>query len=287
MVIHTGEKANKCNQCDASFIRKYGLLRHLKRHNIEEKTKYSPRYGPELGKTQIKHNCNICDYQSTSKQCLKMHTASKHLGTGHGCNVCGYQAYTASMLKYHMMIHNSEKTNKCNQCDYSSVRKQGLLRHMETHNNEEKTKYKPKYGPDLELHGYYSKLVEGKSIGKFQCNLCGKISNTRNQAFKHVESIHFPNSYQYDCDQCGEKFGTKNKFLRHCWNVHSSKKHIKEKPKKPQNYEKLQTIVKLGLHLAMEKNGAPQTGVRSTSDGDFDGDDVKVLWSDYCDTVEK
>ena len=181
-----------------------------------------------------------------------------------------------------MMTHSGEKPNKCNHCDSSFLRKYCLLRHMKRH-NEEKTKKAQKYGPDLELHGYSNKLLEGESIGKFQCNLCGKISDRRNGSFKHVENVHFPGTYQYECEKCGQTFGTQNKIVQHRMRLHSGKKQNEEKTKKPSNYNKLQTIVKLGLHLAMEKSNILQMKERSTSDGN--GDDVEVVWSDYCDTV--
>ena len=75
-----------------------------------------------------------------------------------------------------------------------------------------------------DLHGYSSKITEGENIGKFQCNLCGKICNQSSDSFKHVENIHFPGSYQYECDQCGKKFDTRNKLYKHRFHVHSSKK---------------------------------------------------------------
>ena len=75
-----------------------------------------------------------------------------------------------------------------------------------------------------DLHGYSSKITEGENIGKFHCNLCGKISNNISDSFRHVESIHFPGSRQYECDQCGKKFDTRNKLYKHRFHVHSSKK---------------------------------------------------------------
>ena len=79
---------------------------------------------------------------------------------------------------------------------------------------------------ELDLHEYSSKLTEGENIGKFQCNVCGKISNWQIQAWMHVESVHFPGSYEYECDhnQCGEKFDTKSKWDKHRSRVHSSMK---------------------------------------------------------------
>ena len=82
------------------------------------------------------------------------------------------------------------------------------------------------YGEEVEqdLHGYSTKLSEGEDIGKFQCNLCGNISNDKSWAWMHVEAIHFPGSYEYQCDQCDEKFDTKQKWRNHRSRVHSSKK---------------------------------------------------------------
>ena len=79
-------------------------------------------------------------------------------------------------------------------------------------------------GVALDLHAYSKKLTEGENKGKFQCSLCGKISNRKEFAFRHVENIHFPGSYEYECNQCGEKFDTKNKVYQHRSLVHNSKK---------------------------------------------------------------
>ena len=74
------------------------------------------------------------------------------------------------------------------------------------------------------LQGYTIKLTEGENIGKFQCMLCGKISNKRGNSLIHVEAIHFPGRYEYKCDQCDEKFDAKSKWAQHRSKVHSSKK---------------------------------------------------------------
>ena len=79
-------------------------------------------------------------------------------------------------------------------------------------------------GVEFDLHAYSCRFSEGENKGKFQCSLCGKISNRKERAFCHVENIHFPGSYEYECDQCGEKFDTKNKVYQHRSLVHNSKK---------------------------------------------------------------
>ena len=79
-------------------------------------------------------------------------------------------------------------------------------------------------GVEQDLHGYSSKLTAGENKGKYQCNLCGKISTDKSQAWTHVESVHFPGSYEHQCDQCDGKFDTKRKWRNHRSVVHSSKK---------------------------------------------------------------
>jgi len=75
-------------------------------------------------------------------------------------------------------------------------------------------------GVENDLHGYCSKV----SVGHYQCNLCGKISSNRNNAFLHVEAIHFPGRNEYECDQCGKKLKSKHMWYHHRSRVHSSKK---------------------------------------------------------------
>ena len=77
---------------------------------------------------------------------------------------------------------------------------------------------------EQDLHRFSSKITEGENIGKFQCNLCGKMSSKRRDSVRHVENIHFPGSYQYQCDHCDEKFDTNDKWRKHRSRVHSSKK---------------------------------------------------------------
>ena len=79
-------------------------------------------------------------------------------------------------------------------------------------------------GVGSDLRAYSKKLFEGENEGMFQCSLCGKISKDRSNVIRHVESIHFPGSYEYECDQCGEKFDTKAKLGNHRSRVHYGKK---------------------------------------------------------------
>jgi len=68
----------------------------------------------------------------------------------------------------------------------------------------------------------YEGCYEGNK--RFACTLCTKFAhkgkaNVRN----HVESVHFPNTFQYPCDQCDNFFPSKNNVQLHRSRVHKQK----------------------------------------------------------------
>ena len=60
--------------------------------------------------------------------------------------------------------------------------------------------------------------VDGRT--GFKCKLCGKINTHRYHTLNHVESVHFPSSFNYECNICGKQYNSKNSL-----NVHVSTKH--------------------------------------------------------------
>ena len=99
----SGEKFNKCNQCDYASSNARYLGIHLKIHSGEKPNK-----------------CNQCDYASSRaghlRKHLKMHTGEK----SNKCNQCDFASLYAGNLRKHLKTHSGEKPNKCNQCDYAS-----------------------------------------------------------------------------------------------------------------------------------------------------------------------
>ena len=63
---------------------------------------------------------------------------------------------------------------------------------------------------------------------RFLCTLCSYAHNVKANVRNHVESVHYPNSFQYSCDQCDKMFPSKNNMQLHRSRVH------KQKPKQPQ-----------------------------------------------------
>ena len=74
-------------------------------------------------------------------------------------------------------------------------------------------------GGPLDLYNYLTReFVEG--VVHHKCILCGKLAKDRGNMRKHVENIHFPNSYTYPCKYCAEMFGTRNSLNMHISKVH-------------------------------------------------------------------
>jgi len=67
--------------------------------------------------------------------------------------------------------------------------------------------------------------VSGSS---FYCTICLKKAPTRRDIRNHVESIHFPNMFQYDCQFCDKKLKTKKSKDWHMGSVHKDI-HVKGK----------------------------------------------------------
>ena len=91
---HSGEKPNKCNQCDCATSPLDKLKAHLKIHSGERSNK-----------------CNQCDYASSQagdfRKHLKRHSGEKT----NKCNQCDYASSWGGDLKRHLKTHNGEKSN--------------------------------------------------------------------------------------------------------------------------------------------------------------------------------
>merc|ERR1712059_124484 len=69
------------------------------------------------------------------------------------------------------------------------------------------------------LHDYVSKN-ETENGWKYSCTLCGKEALQKGNILKHVESVHFPNSFTYQCKHCEKTFNAKNSLYAHISRTH-------------------------------------------------------------------
>ena len=117
--IHSGEKSNKCNQCDYASSYASSLRRHLKTHSGEKSNK-----------------CNQCDYASSQASNLRTHLKTHSGEKTNKCSQCDYACSNPSALRTHLKTHSGEKKNKCSQCDYASSQTSDLRKNMQIHSGE-------------------------------------------------------------------------------------------------------------------------------------------------------
>ena len=119
MKIHSGEKSNKCNQCDFASYETANLMKHLTTHSGEKSCK-----------------CNQCDFACSDPSSLSRHLGTHTVEKPNKCNKCDNAFARASDLREHMKIHSGEKTNKCNHCNYAFTKAGNLRTHLKTHRVE-------------------------------------------------------------------------------------------------------------------------------------------------------
>ena len=168
--MHSGEKSNKCNQCDYASSHAGHLKTHLKTHSGEKPNK-----------------CNQCDFASSMASNLRKHLKTHSGEKSNKCNQCDYASSQAGSLRRHFKIHSRERSNKCNQCDYASSEACNLRTHSKTHSGEKpntcnQCDYASSRADVLRKH---LKTHSGEKFNK--CNQCGYASYHAKNLRKHLK----------------------------------------------------------------------------------------------------
>jgi len=77
-------------------------------------------------------------------------------------------------------------------------------------------------GSNVNLQDYITKVSNDYGT-TFSCTLCGKQNNQKGNLMKHVESVHFPNSFSHQCKYCDQIFYAKNNLYVHISKFHKNK----------------------------------------------------------------
>ena len=101
--IQSGEKTNKCKQCDFRSSQASNLRARLKIHSGEKS-----------------HKCNQCDYKSSGVEVLRGHLKTHR----------GEKPNKLCILSNRPFKETNENTKKCNHCVYASSRVEKLMIHL-------------------------------------------------------------------------------------------------------------------------------------------------------------
>ena len=133
--MHYG-KCYKCPICDKNVSSKQSLKEHIESMHDKKKFEcsecgYSFKHGGNLNKHKkicheggdYKYSCKQCNKDFSTKQSLKRHTFSVHLGQKHTCEQCSKCFTTQSSLSIHIKHIHGGKKFSCDKCNsnFSSV----------------------------------------------------------------------------------------------------------------------------------------------------------------------
>ncbi|XP_021953681.2 gastrula zinc finger protein XlCGF26.1 [Folsomia candida] len=252
--IHMGEKPDKCDHCEESFINRHALARHV-----------------GLVHTKTSHVCHICGKSfpliGTLKRHLKLHDESRmvtcdacgekfkgharlrsHRIQQHGadplvCDECGATFSSPTGFAQHMMVHRGEKPHKCDLCSEAHfVTKKSLEDHRRTHTGE-----RPFSCPHCEyafkarkaLVGHIKKIHTPGYVApiRHRCPHCEKGFGIGSLLEGHVRQVH-TGERPFACDQtgCGKAFAQKRSLVLHLRKTHKigeQKTRFKQPSRKP------------------------------------------------------
>ena len=69
---------------------------------------------------------------------------------------------------------------------------------------------------------YIKKVADMERIGEdqYKCEICNKMGSRKAHVLNHVESTHFPYTFDYSCDICKKKMKTKKSLENHVYHNH-------------------------------------------------------------------
>ena len=157
---HAGAKGYQCTECDANFIEKYELKRHVTRIHT------SPLEKP--------FKCDQCGSAFKVKAYLNNHKKS-HEVNPYICKICGESFPISSRLTLHELKHSGEKPETCPKCSKTFISRQSLRKHLYTHNSKPGSKVCTLCGKSISQGGYLRVHMKVHENGKpHKCSQCNK-----------------------------------------------------------------------------------------------------------------
>ena len=160
-----------------------------------EQSKHQSDQIPAKKVTNLIFKCEMCDFQTNSKQGLKTHIARKHTKLSNEvfpkkCELCNRDIENSTEMKKHLISHSykcsSKLKYKCDECDFWGPNELTLEMHVRKYHSENITcgmcECEAKDSENLEIHTFTCEI--------FQCNFCY-------EKFKNVQEMktHWRNDH--------------------------------------------------------------------------------------------
>ncbi|XP_010873654.1 telomere zinc finger-associated protein isoform X1 [Esox lucius] len=202
----------QCPTCNKTFLSKYYLKVHNRRHTGEK-----PFGCSKCGKRYYRKE-NLTDHQARNCNC------GEKIKAVHTCLQCPMSFDRVVDLRLHTVSHTGEMPNKCASCLEQFMRKKDLRNH------EIKIHGAPKphacslctkaYLSRTELRLHEASKHRGEKL--FVCEECGHPASSRNGLQMHIKAIH-RNERPFVCEYCNHAFTQKANLNMHL-RVHTGEK---------------------------------------------------------------
>ncbi|XP_018577576.1 zinc finger protein 431-like [Anoplophora glabripennis] len=161
------------------------------------------------------HKCNMCDYETKSKDRLNVHQLSHKDPLEiqmYKCDACSYESKYKHSLKYHQLTHKDPSEihmYKCDVCTFQTKYKHRLKYHHLTHKDPSEIQmykcdacsFETKYKRQLKLHQLIHR--DSSQIQMFKCDVCTYETRYKNHLKNHQLTHKDPSEIQmYKCDVC-------------------------------------------------------------------------------------
>lgn len=230
----------KCPKCDKRFSKNSVVKKHLKTHDLpSEFVCHCGKTFASLGAFKIhkvrkhkeepdgnkRYKCKTCDYSTSTLQMLSIHEASHtKMFKCHNCTkTFAFEKQLQSHLSWeptsiYSCFNNRDYT--CKVCGRQERDAWGLKNHSRIHAERVQCQICKK---DYSAAVIKSHILSHKT--KFQCDLCGICSKSKEKLHDHLK-LHLSSS-SHKCEKCCKVFKSRCSFNKHFKKEHSrvSKKY--------------------------------------------------------------
>lgn len=251
-----------CDICNKTFSQKASLLRHKrgihkrfgdfacksceKRFFTERDMSHHQCSMRECNKTSKLYECDICQVIERTKNALRQHMRSTHIGDCHRCDDCeSVFRQRKSLLVHIKFVHEKQRNARCNQCGKTFRTNSDLKCHSFEHSNEqfkcphcEKSFKSPIYR-DKHLRRVHGPISEKT---RFKCDDCGSVFRQNSYLLEHIKFVH-KKQRNFCCNQCGKTFRTNFELKCHSF------QHLDEQFKCPHCEKSFNSPMNRKIHV--------------------------------------